>query len=724
VTAFREKVPGEETGRAPRPQDTNLAGLGRPITALSAVASRETFKDSTAELLLDQSPALEFLKDEDGRLVYYNRTFQNVFASDGKSLIGKTDSEWLPAAIAARVRAHDQAVLESGALMEAEETLPTSAGIRHWLVLKFPLRNQDGRRLLGAIAVDISERRRRESTLRRMAAIMESSHDAVIATTTEGLVTSWNAGASEIYGYAANEMEGHPISALEPPERRGEINGVLERIQIGESVVRYETFRIRKDGELVEVAVAASPIYDDSGELTGVASIARDIGDRRRAQELIVFQAFHDPLTGLPNRALLMERLNLCLAKARRAGKLLAVLFLDLDLFKAINDGFGHGVGDAVFQEVARRLTLSVRDDDTVARVGGDEFIVLLPEIARSEDAATVARKLLDAIAQPFSSGGRRLDLTTSIGISIYPDDGQDAEALLRSADNAMSRAKERGRNNYQLSIRELTEEAVKRLALQAGLRQAIERSELILHYQPVLSLTSGRIVEMEALVRWQHPEKGLIMPGAFIDVAEKAGMMVPLGDWVIGKASRQLKSWQNQGFPDMRMAINLSPSQFHERNLVTTIQRALTDAALRPETFEIEITEGVAMEDAEVTVANLMALRDLKVGVSIDDFGTGYSSLSYLKRFPVTTLKIDRSFVSDVVTNSADAGIVRAVVAMAHGLKLNVIAEGVETKEQFAYLRENGCDALQGYWFSRPLPVESVDRLLAEELERWSPKA
>jgi len=227
----------------------------------------------------------------------------------------------------------------------------------------------------------------------------------------------------------------------------------------------------------------------------------------------------------------------------------------------------------------------------------------------------------------------------------------------------------------------------------------------------------------MEALVRWQHPEKGLIMPGSFIDLAEKAGMMVPLGDWVIGRAARQLKAWQGHGFPDMRVAINMSPSQFHERNLVTTIQRILTDVSLKPETLEIEITEGVAMEDAEVTVANLMALRELKVGVSIDDFGTGYSSLSYLKKFPVTTLKIDRSFVSDVVTNSADAGIVRAVVAMAHGLRLNVIAEGVETKEQFAYLRENGCDALQGYWFSRPLPVEAVDSLLAEEFERWSPK-
>jgi EAL domain-containing protein (putative c-di-GMP-specific phosphodiesterase class I) len=320
--------------------------------------------------------------------------------------------------------------------------------------------------------------------------------------------------------------------------------------------------------------------------------------------------------------------------------------------------------------------------------------------------------------------GGRRADVTTSIGVSVFPDDGPDAESLLRSADHAITLAKERGRNNFQVSVPELTDEAVQKLTLQTGLRQAIEKEELVLHYQPVLSLVTGRIVEMEALVRWQHPEKGLVMPGAFIDLAEKAGMMVPLGEWVMSRAVRQARQWHERGFPDLRIAINLSPSQFHERNLVSNVQRTLLASGIRPETLEIEITEGVAMEDAEVTVANLMALRDLKVGVSIDDFGTGYSSLSYLKRFPVTTLKIDRSFVTDVVTNSADAGIVRAVVAMAHGLKLNVIAEGVETKEQFAYLRENGCDALQGYWFCRPLAVDAVDGLLAEEQERWSAHA
>lgn len=717
MAGFRIGFPGLKIAYGSEP-----TGPGGQEPRIGSVAPADD--EPTGSLLRDHTPALEFLKDEEGRLVYYNKAFGNVFAPDGQSILGKSDSEWLPAASAELVRLHDQTVLATGAVLEVEETLPTPAGTRHWLVLKFPLRSEAGRPLVGAVAVDISERRRREATLVRMAAIMESSHDAVISTDARGVVSSWNSGATNMYGYTAAEIEGRPVTVLEPPDRRGEIDAYLDRIRKGERVVRYETVRMRKDGSMVEVAVAASPIRDGLGELTGVASIARDITDRKRAQELIVFQSFHDHLTGLPNRALLMERLNGCLGKARRAGRLLAVLFLDLDLFKTVNDGFGHQAGDAVFQEIARRLLLCVRDDDTVARIGGDEFVVLLPEIAKAEDAMVVARKLLEAVAQPFTTAGRRVDLTTSIGISVYPDDGQDAESLLRSADNAMSRAKSRGRNNFQLSIPELTEEAAQRLTLQAGLRQAIEREELVLHYQPVLSLITGRIVEMEALVRWQHPEKGLIMPAAFIDVAEKAGMMVPLGDWVMGKAARQARRWQEMGFPELRIAINLSPSQFHERNLVTSVRKALDESQIKPETLELEITEGVAMEDADVTVANLLALRDLKVGVSIDDFGTGYSSLSYLKRFPVTTLKIDRSFVTDVVTNSADAGIVRAVVAMAHGLKLNVIAEGVETKEQFAYLRENGCDALQGYWFSRPLAVDKVDGLLNEELERWSAHA
>ena len=695
----------------------------RVFAARELASASLSVAEPPALLLRDHSPALEFLKDESGRLVYYNRAFANIFAVEGESLLRKRDHEWLPAANAERVRRHDEMVLATGAVLEIEETLPGPAGPRHWLVLRFPLQGESGVRLVGAVAVDISDRRRRESTLHRMAAILESSHDAVISATPDGYVTSWNTGATQMYGYSAAEMEGQQVSVLEPEERAGEIGQVLDRIRAGERVVRYETIRRHKNGRALEVAVSVSPIRDENGELAGIASITRDIADTKRAQEMIAFQSFHDSLTGLSNRALLMERLTLCLEKARHSAKRLGVLFLDLDLFRAINDTFGHDVGDSIFREVARRLLQCVRDGDTVARVGGDEFIVLLPEIGRSEDATTVAKKLLEAVAEPFELDGRRLDLTTSIGVAVYPDDGQDPEALLRSADAAMSRAKERGRNNVQLSVPELTEESLRRLSLQAGLRQAIENDELVLHYQPVLSLATGRIVELEALVRWQHPRNGLIMPNDFIHVAEKAGMMVSLGEWVLARAAQQTKIWQEAGFPELRIAINLSPSQFHEKNLVTNVRRALADTKLSPDSLEIEITEGVAMEDAEVTVANLLALRELNVGVSIDDFGTGYSSLSYLKRFPVTTLKIDRSFVTDVVTNSADAGIVRAVVAMAHGLKLNVIAEGVETKEQFAHLRESGCDALQGYWFSRPLTVSGVEVLLAEERERWSAK-
>jgi diguanylate cyclase (GGDEF)-like protein/PAS domain S-box-containing protein len=674
-------------------------------------------------LLQDHNPALEFLKDEAGRLVFYNRAFQNVFAPDGESLLGKADSDWLPAEVAERVRLNDQTVLATGAVLEAEEALPTPTGLRRWLVLKFPLRNEKGRQLLGTVAVDISERSRREGTFRRMAAIMESSRDAVVSTTLDGKIVSWNAGAAQMYGYSSAEMSERLISTLEPSDSAGQTDAVLERIRQGESVVNYETELVRKGGDTVTVAVSVSPILDETGELIGIGSIARDIGEQKRVEQLVVYQTFHDPLTGLPNRSLLIERLTLSLANARRSNRLIALLYLDLDLFKSVNDALGHGAGDGVFQEVARRLTAGVRDADMVARVGGDEFVVLLTEIAREEDAVIVARKILESIGQPYFVGSRRVELTTSIGVSVAPRDGEDPETLIRSADNALTRAKKRGRNNYQLSNPELAEESTKRLDFQTDLRQAIEKEELVLHYQPVLSLISGRIVELEALVRWQHPQKGLVMPNDFIGAAEKLGMMVPLGDWVLNQAARQLQVWQGRGMPDLRVAVNLSPSQFHERGLVPNVARALSDSAVRPETLEIEITEGVAMEDAEVTVANLMALRELKVGISIDDFGTGYSSLSYLKRFPVTTLKIDRSFVSDVVTNSADAGIVRAIVAMAHGMKLNVIAEGVETKEQFAYLRENSCDALQGYWFSRPLPVEAVDKLLADELDRWTPR-
>jgi EAL domain-containing protein (putative c-di-GMP-specific phosphodiesterase class I) len=365
-----------------------------------------------------------------------------------------------------------------------------------------------------------------------------------------------------------------------------------------------------------------------------------------------------------------------------------------------------------------------VREMDTVARVGGDEFVILIPDVARAEDISVIAQKLLNSVARPLQVEGRALQITASAGVSTYPADGEDAETLLRNADTAMYRAKELGRNNFQLCTPELTSRAVERLAVQNDLRLALDRDQLVLHYQPVVSLTSGRIVGLEALVRWQHDQKGLIMPGAFISVAEETGLILPLGEWVLRTASRQLKHWQQTVMPDLRVAVNVSARQFREPTLVKTVEKALQAADIAPHYLEVEITESIAMESAEVVVANIEALRSMAVGISIDDFGTGYSSLSYLKRYPINSLKIDRSFVSDVATNAADAGIVRAVVEMAHGMKLNVIAEGVETKDQFAHLQKYGCDEMQGYWFSRPLPVDAISSLLAEEQKLWSPQA
>ncbi len=361
---------------------------------------------------------------------------------------------------------------------------------------------------------------------------------------------------------------------------------------------------------------------------------------------------------------------------------------------------------------------------DTVARVGGDEFVILIPDVSRAEDISVIAQKLLNSVARPLQVEGRALQITASAGVSTYPADGEDAESLLRNADTAMNRAKELGRNSFQLCTPELTSRAVERLSVQNDLRLALDRDELVLHYQPVVSLTSGRIVGLEALVRWQHAQKGLVMPGAFISVAEETGLILPLGEWVLRTASRQLKTWHDGGMGDLRMAVNVSARQFREPGLVKTVEKALHAADVHPQYLEIEITESIAMESAEVVVANIEALRSMAVGISIDDFGTGYSSLSYLKRYPINSLKIDRSFVSDVATSAADAGIVRAVVEMAHGMKLNVIAEGVETKDQFAYLQKYGCDEMQGFWFSKPLPVEAVSQLLADELKLWTPQA
>ena len=448
--------------------------------------------------------------------------------------------------------------------------------------------------------------------------------------------------------------------------------------------------------------------------ILGMSMIASLLEDEREATELAAGEvhhlAYHDALTGLPNRPLFMDHLILALAQAARGKQQLAVFFLDLDRFKDINDSLGHTSGDVLLKAVSDRIRGCVREGDTVSRFGGDEFTLLIPRIDNVEDAAKIAQKIHETLKIPFVVADRELFVSTSIGIAIFPVDGHDPETLVRNADTAMYRAKDAGRDNYQLYAPAMNAQALERLALENSLRRAIEHDELVLFYQPIVDPETRTTVGHEALIRWQHPERGLLSPAHFISAAEASGLIVPIGSWVLRTACKQARAWQKRFDSSLYVSVNLSARQFQQPTLVDEIAHALEDSGLRPESLELEITESNAMQNAENTIYTLRELKALGVRIAMDDFGTGYSSLNYLKRFPIDTLKLDRSFVKDVVTDESDAAIVSAVILMAHSLKLRVVAEGVETEEQLTFLEQHSCDRIQGYLFSAPRSVDDIE--------------
>ncbi len=449
--------------------------------------------------------------------------------------------------------------------------------------------------------------------------------------------------------------------------------------------------------------------------------------ERKRTEQHIHQLANYDRLTQLPNRDLCQDRLRQAIAQASRQNTLVALLFFDLDRFKVINETLGHGHGDQLLQHVAQRMKSSLRETDTVGRLGGDEFVVILTGLTDTSDAARVAQNILNTLVRPITLDNHEIFVTTSIGISLYPNDAKDVEGLTQNADAAMYRAKEQGRNHYQFYTLDMNAKALERLNLENDLRHALERDEFLLHYQPLLDLTSQQIVGFEVLLRWDHTDLGFISPVDFIPIAEETGLIMPIGEWVLNAACQQAKQWQDQGFKNANIAVNLSNRQFAQENMLDTVTKALDSCGLEPEHLELEITESCVMENPEEAIIVLRQLNDMGVRISIDDFGTGYSSLSYLKRFPLDTLKIDRSFVNDITDDTDGAAIVEAILAMAHSLRLKVVAEGVETSEQMAFLEDHKCDMIQGYLLSKPLPAsEATEKFLkgngADALAR-SPK-
>jgi len=489
----------------------------------------------------------------------------------------------------------------------------------------------------------------------------------------------------------------------------------LEALQEDRSSESFDMLRL-KDGRLFEVFSQPQVV---EGEIVGRVWCVRDVTERVQSEQTIRRLAYHDALTDLPNRALFVDRLTVALAQSRRTRQQVAVMFLDIDRFKMINDTLGHPAGDEVLRAIGAELSLLVRDGDTVARVGGDEFTLLLAGVGDDESVSGVASRILEMVRRPRLIGDQEMRVTTSVGIAVFPEDGEDVETLLRNADTAMYRAKAQGRDNFQTYTPAMSAEIVHRVSTESDLRRALEREEFVVYYQPQLDRETWQITGAEALIRWQHPSRGLVPPAEFISVAEETGLIVPIGEWVLRAACRANKTWQDAGWPPLTVTVNLSALQFQQENLVAMIAGVLRETGLSPRYLEMEITEGTMIHNPEFAATVIQELREMGVHVSIDDFGTGYSSLNYLKRFPIDRLKIDRSFIEELTTDPNNAAIATAIIAMAHSLGLGVVAEGVETEEQLNFLVEHDCDMFQGYYIGRPEPEAMLRLLLSAPRER-----
>jgi diguanylate cyclase (GGDEF)-like protein/PAS domain S-box-containing protein len=569
---------------------------------------------------------------------------------------------------------------------------------------------------------NMAERKTAEEMLftekERAQVTLDSIGDAVLSTDLEGKVTYLNVVAEKITGWTRAEAAGKDINEvfviIDGSTREPCANPLRSAIQKNRTVgLTPNCILIRRDGTEFAIEDSAAPIHDQHGLATGAVIVFHDVSVARAMGAEMSHMAQHDILTNLPNRTLLQDRLTQAIATASRNDSRIAVLFLDLDGFKHINDSLGHATGDRLLQFVAKRLLAAVRTSDTVCRLGGDEFVILLSDVAHAGDAGVKAGKILSALSAPFEMEQITLRITASVGVTTYPEDGQSAELLMRNADLAMYQAKEKGRSNYQFYEKGMNVRALERQSIEGDLRFALERDEFIMYYQPKIDLKSGGITGVEALVRWQHPERGLVGPVQFISIAEDCGLMLPMGRWALRESCRQAKAWQDAGLPPIEMAVNVSSVEFRNDEFLESISTILKETGLEPRYLELELTESVLMQHAEFSVPVLQKLKAMGVRLAIDDFGTGYSSLSYLRQFPIDTLKVDQSFIHEINADTDEATIISAVINMGCRMKHRVIAEGVETAEQLAFLRAHGCDEGQGYYFSRPMPAAETAKLL-----------
>ncbi|MFC5453020.1 sensor domain-containing protein [Paenibacillus aestuarii] len=672
------------------------------------------YAQEIVEALTGHSAVAFVVCDLNHRVQYSNERFHKTFGWNAPELFGQS----LPT-IPVEVRQSFQELLHvnhwefqtTGArrLCKDESTLTVQESV-------MPLRDLEGTVTAYAYVVsDITdnsndvERKLMESR-QRLQSLFDNNPDAVISLDMSGKLTGMNPATYRLSGYTLEELGRLPVEQLFAPQDLHQFRQGFERTMSGRPQ-NFETMISSKNGAKLALHVTLVPISYD-GTINGVYGIAKNITERKQAEDLIQYMAYYDALTDLPNRRLFERKVMLHLNEADEGQTKIAILYLDLDGFKFINDSLGHSFGDLVLKEVAARLKSSTREIDTVGRMGGDEFTICIPHVRTTEDVQPIAERILHELRQPFQLQGQDFYLSASIGVALYPDHGSQAEMLMHHADTALYKVKEYGKNHVKIYSQSMNEEAIRRQQLESELHKALKRDEFILHYQPQIDVQTDKIIGLEALVRWDHPFRGLMYPGDFITIAEETGLIVPIGKKVLEMACRQCKTWHDQGFTNLRVAVNLSQIQLRQDDFVDTVDRILRAAGLPPTALELEITESIAMHNTEFVLKQLHNLVALGVQISIDDFGTGFSSLSYLSKFPIHRLKIDRSFITNIA-NRSESAIITSIVGLAHNLNLSVIVEGVETQLQREVLPKLGCTEMQGYLFSKPVPPEVCIPLL-----------
>ncbi len=746
--------PQELASPAPPPENALVQEKAR-LAARLQVAERDR---SLLRALIDQLPDLLFVKDQQSRFLVANRaTATDLGLASADELIGKSDLDFYPEVIGAQHFAHEQAIITSGrpSFDHEARSFDETTGEKWFSTTKLPCRDEAGH-VVGLVGVchDITSRRQADAMRREQAEVLELvAMNAPLVQVFDRLAHMIEAQIRDVKACVMLlEPNGSRLRVASAPSLPEPFRAALDGMSVGSDARCCGTAAYRRKTVVTDLAGdplcqdlcgAASrhgirgcwsaPVLSHTGDVLGTVAIYTGLRDeptaaelrlmdlstrlvgiateRQRSEDRIQFMAHHDALTGLPNRTLLADRLERAILGAQRRGFDVTIVLIDLDNFKLVNDGLGHHLGDELLKTVANRIVGCVRAEDTVARLGGDEFVLMLADLPKDSDGVTrVLQAIRASLSQTVSLGARAIQMTCSMGIASFPRDARSVDALLANAEAAMYRAKEVGRDTFKFSMDALNAEMHERLAIQEDLRHAIARGELRLHFQPLVDLRSGKIFATEALVRWQHPILGLISPGLFIPIAEESGLIGAIGRWVLREACRQNKTWQQDGFEPLIVCVNVSALQFKEGTLLQDVSEALRDTGLGSEHLELELTESVIMQDLQQAIATMQALAQINVKLSIDDFGTGYSSLSALKRFPVTRLKIDRSFVDGLPDDSNDRAITSAVISMAHSLNLKVIAEGVETERQLGFLKDNGCDEVQGFLISKPLaPLEFV---------------